>query len=75
LLSVLILNLTVNSMAQFLDLPVELVTEIIFQLDPDDDKSTLASLCLTSKMARAIAQPHLFSEFSTSISLCQHLYR
>jgi hypothetical protein len=52
-------------MPQLLDLPPELLSHIILNLEIQDERSTLASLCQVSRIFCQLAQPVLFKEFNT----------
>ncbi|KAF2256373.1 hypothetical protein BU26DRAFT_413341 [Trematosphaeria pertusa] len=58
-------------MANLLDLPTELLLRVAESLTPSEgtDNPTLASLCLTSRLLRAVAQPILHTYVHVSIQL------
>lgn len=53
----------ITIMAQFLDLPTELLLAIVACFHPVDDRKLLLSLCRVSRRTCAAVQPMLFSQF------------
>ncbi|EJD36907.1 hypothetical protein AURDEDRAFT_174074, partial [Auricularia subglabra TFB-10046 SS5] len=48
------------------NVPVELFREIVTQLHPGDDRTSLRSLCLVSQTLRDEAERHLYNRLSVS---------